>query len=210
MYYHSLLSLRCTFFSFLFGGVDIFFTYISNVIHFTGFPSRNPLSHAPNPCFCESAPQPPTKSCLSALAFSNNTRALSLHRTKGLSSSWCQTMPSSESLHVYSLVGGLVPGSSGGSGWLIMSFFLLCCQTPPSSVPMNSSCQLDVLVLRTGIKCVSAIWHFYDILHGSWNTLIVIMFLIRKNGIREKKHIENVYNYYHFYPYDSWGKVQSL
>jgi len=31
------------------------------------------------------------------------------------------------SLHVYSLVGGLVPGSSGGSGWLILSFFLLGC-----------------------------------------------------------------------------------
>ena len=28
------------------------------------------------------------------------------------------------SLHVYSLVGGLVPGSSGGSGWLILLFLL--------------------------------------------------------------------------------------
>jgi hypothetical protein len=28
------------------------------------------------------------------------------------------------SLHVYSLVGGLVPGSSGGSSWLILLFFL--------------------------------------------------------------------------------------
>ena len=26
--------------------------------------------------------------------------------------------------HVYSLVGGLVPGSSGGTGWLILLFFL--------------------------------------------------------------------------------------
>jgi hypothetical protein len=48
---------------------------------------------------------------------------LSLHRTKGLSSHWCQKKPSSAicvwshgSLHVYSLVGGLVPGSSGGRG----------------------------------------------------------------------------------------------
>jgi hypothetical protein len=30
-------------------------------------------------------------------------------------------------LHVYSLVGGLVPGSSGGSGWLIL-FFLWGCK----------------------------------------------------------------------------------
>jgi len=28
------------------------------------------------------------------------------------------------SLHVYSLIGSLVPGSSGGSGWLILLFFL--------------------------------------------------------------------------------------
>jgi hypothetical protein len=32
------------------------------------------------------------------------------------------------SLHVYSLVGGLVPGSSGGSGWLILLFFLWGCK----------------------------------------------------------------------------------
>jgi len=31
------------------------------------------------------------------------------------------------SLYVYSLVGGLVPGSSGGSGWLILLFFLWGC-----------------------------------------------------------------------------------
>ena len=32
------------------------------------------------------------------------------------------------SLHVYSLVGGLVPGSSGGSGWLISLFILWGCK----------------------------------------------------------------------------------
>jgi hypothetical protein len=32
------------------------------------------------------------------------------------------------SLHVYSLVGGLVPGSSEGSGWLILLFFLWGCK----------------------------------------------------------------------------------
>jgi hypothetical protein len=32
------------------------------------------------------------------------------------------------SLHVYSLVGGLVPGSSWGSGWLILLFFLWGCK----------------------------------------------------------------------------------
>jgi hypothetical protein len=32
------------------------------------------------------------------------------------------------SFHVYSLVGGLVPGSSGDSGWLILLFFLWGCK----------------------------------------------------------------------------------
>ena len=32
------------------------------------------------------------------------------------------------SLHVYSLIGGLVPGSSGVYGWLIMLFFLWGCK----------------------------------------------------------------------------------
>jgi hypothetical protein len=43
--------------------------------------------------------------------------ALSLHRTKGLSSHWCPTRHICgwrlESLHVHSFVGGLVPGNSG-------------------------------------------------------------------------------------------------
>jgi hypothetical protein len=32
------------------------------------------------------------------------------------------------SLHVYSLVGGLVPGSSGGTGWFILLFLLWGCK----------------------------------------------------------------------------------
>ena len=35
---------------------------------------------------------------------------------------------SHRSLYVYSLVGGLVPGSAGGSGWLILLFFLWGCK----------------------------------------------------------------------------------
>jgi hypothetical protein len=30
--------------------LDIFFIYITNVIPFPGFPSKNPLSHPPSPC----------------------------------------------------------------------------------------------------------------------------------------------------------------
>ena len=32
------------------------------------------------------------------------------------------------SLHVYSLVGGLVPGSSGGTGWFVLLFLLWGCK----------------------------------------------------------------------------------
>jgi hypothetical protein len=33
------------------------------------------------------------------------------------------------SLHVYSLAGGLVPGSSGSTGWFILLFLLWGCKT---------------------------------------------------------------------------------
>ena len=70
----------------------------------------------------------------------------SLHRTKGLSSHWCLIRPSIcyvgrwslGSFHVYSLDGGLVPVSSGGSGWLILLFFLWVVN-PFSSLSLVSS-----------------------------------------------------------------------
>jgi hypothetical protein len=42
----SLPFLQCSSFSIL----DIFFIYISNVIPFPDFPSKNPLSNLPSPC----------------------------------------------------------------------------------------------------------------------------------------------------------------
>jgi hypothetical protein len=40
------------------------------------------------------------------------------------------------SLHVHSLVGGLVPGSFGGSGWLILLFMGLQSPSAPSVLPL--------------------------------------------------------------------------
>ena len=87
-----------------------------------------------SPYYHEGVPTP-THSHLPALSFPN-TGASSLHRTKGplLSlmlnnavlcyiCSW-----SHGSLHMYSLVGGLVPGSSGVSGWLVLLFSLWGCK----------------------------------------------------------------------------------
>jgi hypothetical protein len=57
--------------------LDIFFIYISNIISFPVFPSKNLLAHPPA--------QQPTYSRFTVLAFPY-TGVLSLHRTKGLSS----------------------------------------------------------------------------------------------------------------------------
>jgi hypothetical protein len=53
---------------------------------------------------------------------------------------------SHEALHVYSFVGSLVPGNTGGSGWLLLLFFLWGCKhllAPPVlslTPPMQISC----------------------------------------------------------------------
>jgi hypothetical protein len=95
----------------------IFFIYISNVIPFPGFPSRTSLypSSPPIPAHQH------THSCFLALAFPDS-EAQSLHRTKGLSSHLWPTRPSSAiyaaramSPSICTLVGSLVPGSSGGT-----------------------------------------------------------------------------------------------
>lgn len=71
------------------------FIYISKLSPLLCFPSANPRSYPPPPCFYEGA-LTPTHSCLTALAFPY-TGALILHRTKSLSSHWCPTRLSSGS-----------------------------------------------------------------------------------------------------------------
>jgi hypothetical protein len=68
--------------------LDIFLIYISNVIPFPGFPTPNPYPFPFSPA------HQPTHSQLPALAFPY-TGASNLHRTKGFSSLWCLTRPSS-------------------------------------------------------------------------------------------------------------------
>ena len=50
---HNIDTNICIFFK-----LDTLFVYISNVFLFPGFPSANPLSHAPITCFYEVAPLP--------------------------------------------------------------------------------------------------------------------------------------------------------
>jgi hypothetical protein len=69
--------------------LDILFIYISNIIHFPGFPFRIPLSYSLILASVRVFFYPPTHSHLTALELPY-TRPSSLHRTKGLSSHWCQ------------------------------------------------------------------------------------------------------------------------
>jgi len=64
--------------------------YISNVICFSG----SLLEHMPFPCFCDDAHPHAHQLCLNTLAF-HYTGEKSLHRTKGFSYYWWQTMSSS-------------------------------------------------------------------------------------------------------------------
>ena len=78
---HDSLKLQSSNFFFK---LAILFIYISNVIVFPGFSSRNPLSH-PLTASMRVLLNPPTHSHITALAFSY-TGASSLPRTKDLSS----------------------------------------------------------------------------------------------------------------------------
>jgi hypothetical protein len=109
--------------------LDIFFTYISNIIPFP-VPPEAPYS-IPSPCFFEAVPSP-THPLLP------NCPLIPLHWDIEPSQDQGLLLPlvpnkailcyicswSHRPLHVYSLVDGLVPGISGVSDWLIL-FFLL-------------------------------------------------------------------------------------
>jgi len=114
------------------------------------------------PCFYEDAPTPthslsPTHSHLNTLAFPY-TGEMSLLRNKSVSSYWCQTMTLSatymagamSSLHVYSLVGCLVPWSSGGGvlvSWYCCPSYGLKTPSAPSVLsltpPLGCPCSVD-------------------------------------------------------------------
>ena len=95
-------------------------------------PPGNTLSHPPSPCFCEGVP-PPTHSHLPTFDSPTLGHLLSFHRTKDLSSHWCMTRPSSATYAAGAtctpLFDGLVPGSSWGTGWSILLFFLWGCNS---------------------------------------------------------------------------------
>ena len=109
--------------------LDIFFIYISNVIPFPSPPTLNAPIQYNSSCFEEGA-LPPIHPLLPPCPGIPLHWGIEPSHTKGLSSHLCPTKPSS-ALYVagamgpsiYSLVGGLVPGSSRSTGQFM--FFLL-------------------------------------------------------------------------------------
>jgi hypothetical protein len=98
-------------------------------------PLRNPLSHPPSSCFCEGVLLPtcpflPHRHsillCWGIKPSQDQGPPLPLMPDKAILCYICCW--SHGSLHVYSLVDGLVPGSSEGSVWWILLFFLRGCK----------------------------------------------------------------------------------
>jgi hypothetical protein len=109
--------------------LDVFFIYISNVIPFPGFPSENPLSHPPSPCsptYPLPLPCPGIPLHWSIKPSQNQGPLLPLMPNKAVLCYICSW--SHGSLHVYSFVGSLVPGSSWGTGWFVLLFLLWGCK----------------------------------------------------------------------------------
>ena len=102
--------------------LDILFIYILNVIPFPGYPSRKPTSHPPSTCFYEGDPPttypplPPHPGIPLPLGI-EPSRDQGLMPDKAILCYICCW--NHGSLHVYSLVSGLVLGSSGGAVWLV-------------------------------------------------------------------------------------------
>jgi hypothetical protein len=107
--------------------LDIFFIYISNVICFPALPSDQTPFHFPSPCFYEGVPTP-THPLLTSCPGIPLHWGIKSSEDQGplqpLISEAIFYFKCHGSLHMYSLFGGLVSGSSGVSGWLILLFLL--------------------------------------------------------------------------------------
>jgi hypothetical protein len=120
-----------------------YFIYISNVILFLGFPFGTPLSDPPPLCFYEGAPQltllPPPCPVIplhwGIKPFQDQGPLLPLMPNKAILCYICSW--GHGSLHVYSLVVSLVPGSLG-RGW--------------------GESLVDIVVLPMGLRTLSAPW----------------------------------------------------
>ena len=88
----------------LFFFLDIFFINISNIMPFLSFPPGKPPPYPISPASMRVLPQPPTHSLPPPLPSISYTGASSLHRTKGLTSPWWPTRPSSATYEAHVLL----------------------------------------------------------------------------------------------------------
>jgi hypothetical protein len=137
-----------------------FFFYISNVLPFL-VPPRSPLSYLPSSWFYEGAPlpthlllspHPGIPLCWGIKPSQNQGPLLPLMPNKAILCYICNW--SHGSLHVYSLFGGLLPGSSGGGG--LVGWY--CCSSygvanPFSSFSPSSNSSTGVPVLSPMVSC---------------------------------------------------------
>jgi len=138
----------------------ILFTYISNVNPLPSFPSANPLFHTPSPYFYEGAPTPihpllphhPSISLHWSIQPSLDQRpSLPLMPDKAILCYICSW--NHGSLHVYSLVGGLVLRSSGGLvGWYCCSSYRVINPFISFNPSPNSSIGVPTLSPMVGCK----------------------------------------------------------
>ena len=139
----------------------ILFIFISYVIALPSFPSTKPLCSSPHPASTRVLSYLTTPFCLSSLSFPY-PGSWSLHRTKGAplllmpdkAILFCICSWSHKSCHVPSLVGTLLPGFFGGSGWLILLFFLWGCKPAPSVLALSSP-----LGCQHSVQCLAACIH---------------------------------------------------
>jgi hypothetical protein len=133
---------------FVFSPLVILFIYISNSIPLPNFPSTSPLSPSPTSYLYKGAP-PPSHPFHPQLPRIPLLWVIKPPQDQGASlplmpdnailcyiSRWSHIPPLT---HLYSVVGSLVPGSSGGSGWLILLFFLWGCKPLSSFSPCPNS-----------------------------------------------------------------------
>ena len=101
----------------------ILLIYISSVVPLPSFPSENSLPHPPPASMRVLPPHFPLPALafptLGHQTFKDQGPPLPLMPDKTIFCYICSW--SHGSLHMYSLVGGLVPGNSGDTGWLILT-----------------------------------------------------------------------------------------
>ena len=139
--------------------MDILCIYILNAILFLGVPYESFYPISPPYASMRVLSHTPTHSHLTALTFpyseiepSQDQGSLLLLMPDSAIlwyiCNWCHG-----SLHVYSLVGNLVPVSSGWSGWLILLFLLWSCK-PYSLFRLYSNSSIGVPVFIIMVGCV--------------------------------------------------------